>query len=220
MFVSCVLMLTKRCNCILFCTLYPTILYYVTLWTTCWYHCINLFFSTGKVTDEKVFVFIFVGYPLLNPGTAVQSWMVLWVTLGRVQHAIRNWDISVMLKDLCLIQLMVGGNDESPPSLPCFMRYCWLDCVHNQLLRLDSVQARGFPIADTVFTLTGLRGHGPMLSKNAAKKEEIWSASILWRSKALPSLSLALVCTKPKKAREILHIFTLLGYLVVCLLRQ
>lgn len=77
-------------------------------------------------------------------------------------------------------------------------RSCWLGCLHNQPLRLDSVQARGFPTADIVFTLTGHRGHGPMLSKSAAKKEETWPVSIIWRSKVLLSHSLALVCKKPK----------------------
>lgn len=49
-----------------------------------------------------------------------------------------------------------------------------------------------------------------MLSKTAAKKEEIWPASIIWGNKALLSLSLALVCKKPKKCNtgNIAHKYT------------
>lgn len=60
-------------------------------------------------------------------------------------------------------------------------------------LSKDFVLTPGFPTTATAFTLIVLLKRGPMLKKNAAKKEETSSVSKMWRSRALSFHNLDLV---------------------------
>lgn len=59
---------------------------------------------------------------------------------------------------------------------------------------MDTVPTIGFPTMAIVFTSIALLRHGLMLRKNAAKRRGTWSASAMWRIKALSSLNLDMVC--------------------------
>lgn len=168
----------KLCNCIFFLNLlYLTVLY-------------NDIIHQSWVQSDKS-ISLFVEYPLPNLGHYCAIMNV--AVAGAVAEFNMHQESGIYLlcwrtcasPDWWLVEKM---------SKFCFCitkRSCWLGFFHNQPLRLDSVQARRFPTVDIVFTLNELRGHGPMLSKSAAKKEETWPASIIWKSKVFNFFSIS-----------------------------